>query len=180
MAGSSAENAVKFKKGIDESILKPGFSINPQKVAARPVSQDSSEQAATKVNVETQQESQSTTKSYDELLKEIIERYKNQLRSNIAIWLMKLSYNVEENSLHILVDTRTQESELATEKPNILYHFRHGLNNPRLEMKIEMKELDLEAMAAQRSLTPQEKLNVLKEKNKMLEEFLTQFDLKLE
>ncbi len=171
---------MKFKKGIDESILKPGFSINPNKVSARPVSSENSPQPVVNSPETKAEVAVDSTKSYEDLLAEITNNYKNQLRSNLAIWLMKLNYNAEEDLLHILVDTRTQESELTTEKPNILYHFRHGLNKPNLDMKIEMKELNLEAMAAQRSLTPQEKINVLKEKNKLLEDFLNQFDLKIE
>lgn len=172
---------MKFKKGIDESILKPGFSINPNKVGARPVTSEVIPQPIVDNTPEQKTEvSATTTKSFEELLKEITDSYKNQLRSNLAIWLMKLNYKAEEDLLHIVVDTRTQETELTTEKPNILYHFRHGLNKPNLDMKIEMKELDLSAMAAQRSLTPQEKLNKLKEKNKLLEDFLNQFDLKIE
>lgn len=172
---------MKFKKGIEESILRPGFSINPEKISGN----TNKETAAEIVNspqekVVEESAPEIEIKSFNVLLIEISEQFKAQLKTNLSMWIGALTFNEAEKKLHILVDTRTQESELLGEKSTILAHFRGGMNLPELDFNIQIKEVNLSEMANKRMLTPQEKIDNMIEKNPLLKDMLVQFDLKVE
>lgn len=156
--------------------MKPGFSIHPDKVGQKKVESSKGGNVEANEPVEVAKEA----RPFAVLLDEIIKGYNNQLRSNLAIWLKGLKFIEAEKMLYIQVDTKMQESEIVTEKPNILYHFRHGMAMLDLDLKVELKEVDWEAMAAQRSLTAVDKINLMKAKQPLIEEWMRHFDLKVD
>ncbi len=98
----------------------------------------------------------------------------------MASWLKGLEHKMPEDILFVLVDTKAQESEFNAERSVILQHFRQGMGNADLQLEIALKEIDREAMARQRSLTPQEKLAYMKAKNPNVDLFLQHFDIQID
>lgn|GEM_PF-1508168 len=169
--GGAGNTYAKAKKGIEENILKPGFSINPgtvlagrQKLQSSPAEPEQGPMVEEDPAIQNEVQEQ-TLLDFDTLKASLIEQYRSQNRTYMATWLGMLGYNEAARTLDITVDAKAQETEISGEKPAILYHFRHGMGIPELQLNLTLREVQKSEAAAKKIYTAKEKFEHMVSKN---------------
>jgi len=172
---------------VEENILKPGYSINPNTVlgnkpkqpAAAPAPDEDGLMVVEDPEV-VRQAGERELLDFDTLKAQLIEQYKNQNRSNMATWLGMLQYNEAAGTLDITVDAKAQETEINGEKPALLYHFRHGMGMPGLQLNIVLREVQKADVNMRKMYTAKEKFDYMVAKNPNLEILRSTFGLEID
>lgn len=173
---------------MEDSILKPGYSVNPNTIlagrqkapASEPVAEADAGPLVSEAPGVQETAGETDVQDFNTLKNALIEQYKSQNRSNMATWLGMLEYNAGAASLDIRVDARAQENEINGEKPAILYHFRHGMGIPALQLTITLREVQKSDAAMKKIYTAREKFEFMAAKNPNLEELRSIFGLEVD
>lgn len=172
---------------MEENILKPGYSINPNTVLgnkpkqpAAPAEPDDNGPMVVEDPQVVRQAGERELLDFDTLKNQLIEQYKTQNRSNMATWLGMLQYNEAAKTLDITVDAKAQETEIGGEKPALLYHFRHGMGIPELQLNVVLREVQKADVNMRKMYTAKEKFDYMSAKNPNLEILRSTFGLEID
>ncbi len=116
-----------------------------------------------------------TQETFNEVWQEYIDGLIQGGEKILASVLMADKPVLKENMIHVTYPNQLMKKELLRVRPKVLRHIRSALNNHAVDFEIEVKEENQKRFA----YTPQEKYELLKEKNGDISLLRKTFNLEL-
>jgi len=113
--------------------------------------------------------------SFNKVWSDYIDNLHKSGEKILASILMADKPVVREQMIHVTYPNQMMKKELLRVRPKVLKHIRRELNNHSVDFVIEVKEENTKRFA----YTPQEKYELLKEKNKNISLLRKTFNLEL-